>query len=114
MKIAYLRLKLMMAAAIGTLSSKDYEGTNQASTNIKDQVRGHGMTNKDCLLDPNSSGSDQENQSPTSVLSAGGSNMFALGDLCSPNTRSGSSPVSSANGVKPSGSSNFEPGVSPD
>lgn len=52
---------------------------------------------------PNSSGSDQENQSPTSVLSAGGSNMFALGDSCSPNTVSspvscspntGSSPVS--------------------
>lgn len=49
---------------------------------------------------PNSSGSDQENQSPTSVLSAGGSNIFALGDSCSPNT--GSSPVS------------IEPDVSPD
>ncbi|XP_076951410.1 protein REVEILLE 1-like [Bidens hawaiensis] len=48
---------------------------------------------------PNSSGSDQENQSPTSVLSAGGSNIFGLGDSSSPNT--GSSPVSSANGVKP-------------
>ncbi|GJT99135.1 homeodomain-like protein [Tanacetum coccineum] len=66
---------------------------------------------------PNSSGSDQENQSPTSVLSAGGSNMFALGHSCSPNTGSGSSPsspVSSANGVKPGGSSNFEPELSPD
>ncbi|KAK9074864.1 hypothetical protein SSX86_003183 [Deinandra increscens subsp. villosa] len=48
---------------------------------------------------PNSSGSDQEHQSPTSVLSAGGSNIFGLGDSGSPNT--GSSPVSSANGVKP-------------
>ncbi|KAM0057395.1 putative transcription factor MYB-HB-like family [Helianthus debilis subsp. tardiflorus] len=47
---------------------------------------------------PNSSGSDQEHQSPTSVLSAGGSNIFGQGDLSSPNT--GSSPVSSANGVK--------------
>ncbi|KAJ9564525.1 hypothetical protein OSB04_000491 [Centaurea solstitialis] len=61
---------------------------------------------------PNSSGSDQENQSPTSVLSAGGSNMFALGDSCSPNP--GSSPVSSANGVKPGGSSGFEPELSPE
>ncbi|KAI3813759.1 hypothetical protein L1987_18491 [Smallanthus sonchifolius] len=48
---------------------------------------------------PNSSGSDQEHLSPTSVLSAGGSNIFGLGDSGSPNT--GSSPVSSANGVKP-------------
>ncbi|KAL8200277.1 hypothetical protein R6Q57_011616 [Mikania cordata] len=48
---------------------------------------------------PNSSGSDQEHRSPTSVLSAGGSNTFGLGDSGSPNT--GSSPVSSANGVKP-------------
>lgn len=37
---------------------------------------------------PNSSGSDQENQSPTSVLSAGGSNVFGLGDSGSPNTES--------------------------
>lgn len=59
---------------------------------------------------PNSSGSDQENQSPTSVLSAGGSNMFALGDTCSPNP--GSSPVSSANGMKPGRSSLFEPDLS--
>ncbi|GJS86642.1 hypothetical protein Tco_0769278 [Tanacetum coccineum] len=76
-----------------------------------------GVPNKDCLLDPNSSGSDQENQSPTSVLSAGGSNMFALGDLCSPNIGSGSSPssaVSYANGVKPGESSNFEPELLPD
>lgn len=66
---------------------------------------------------PNSSGSDQENQSPTSVLSAGGSNMFTLGDSCSPNTGSGSSPsspVSSANGVKPGGSSNFESELLPE
>ncbi|KAI3824213.1 hypothetical protein L1987_05663 [Smallanthus sonchifolius] len=37
---------------------------------------------------PNSSGSDQENQSPTSVLSADGSNIFRLGDSGSPNTDS--------------------------
>lgn len=37
---------------------------------------------------PNSSGSDQDNQSPTSVLSAGGSNLFGLGDSGSPNTES--------------------------
>ncbi|KAI7754764.1 hypothetical protein M8C21_033832, partial [Ambrosia artemisiifolia] len=48
---------------------------------------------------PNSSGSDQENQSPTSVLPTGGLSIFGLGDSGSPNT--GSSPVSSANGVKP-------------
>ncbi|KAI3717079.1 hypothetical protein L1987_68424 [Smallanthus sonchifolius] len=37
---------------------------------------------------PNSSCSDQENQSPTSILSAGGSNIFGLGDSGSPNTES--------------------------
>lgn len=61
---------------------------------------------------PNSSTSDQENQSPTSVLSAGGSNIFALADSGSPNT--GSSPDSSANDAKPDGSSSFEPELSPD
>ncbi|KAL4569186.1 hypothetical protein LXL04_024820 [Taraxacum kok-saghyz] len=40
---------------------------------------------------PNSSGSDQENQSPTSVLSAGGSNAFGLGDSGSPNTEENTS-----------------------
>nr|XP_043636585.1 protein REVEILLE 1-like [Erigeron canadensis] len=63
---------------------------------------------------PNSSGSDQENQSPTSVLSAGGSNIFASGEPCSPNENS--SPVSSAaDVVKPEGSSHDdEPELSPD
>ncbi|KAJ0845492.1 putative transcription factor MYB-HB-like family [Helianthus annuus] len=44
---------------------------------------------------PNSSGSDQENQSPTSVLPTGGSSIFGLGDSGSPNSGS------SADGVKP-------------
>ncbi|KAK1423495.1 hypothetical protein QVD17_18798 [Tagetes erecta] len=47
---------------------------------------------------PNSLGSDQENQSPTSVLTADGSNIFGLGDSGSPNT--GCSPVSSVIFVK--------------
>ncbi|GJW04879.1 transposase, MuDR, MULE transposase domain protein, partial [Tanacetum coccineum] len=101
-----VRICQYLPASIAVVTGKDLA-----------QVRGHGVPNKDCLLDLNSSRSDQENQSPTSVLSAGGSNMFALGDLCSPNTGSGSSPsspVSSTNGVKPGGSSNFEPELSPD
>ncbi|CAH1413805.1 unnamed protein product [Lactuca virosa] len=47
---------------------------------------GHGQHARS--TSPNSSGSDQENQSPTSVLSAGGSNLFGLGDSGSPNTES--------------------------
>ncbi|KAL8240427.1 hypothetical protein R6Q59_013782 [Mikania micrantha] len=43
---------------------------------------------------PNSSGSDQENESPTSALSTDGSKNFGLGDSDSPNADS------SANGVK--------------
>lgn len=50
---------------------------------------------------PNSSASEQENHSPTSVLSVVCSDTFAMTDSCSPN--GSSSPVSSAAGVKPSG-----------
>lgn len=71
------------------------------------------LKNEGRSISLNSSGSDQENLSPTSVLSAGGSNIFAVGDSGSPNMGS-SSPASSANGVKPDGSSNFEPDLSPE
>ncbi|XP_071693756.1 protein REVEILLE 1-like [Rutidosis leptorrhynchoides] len=60
---------------------------------------------------PNSSGSDQENQSPTSVLSPGGSNIF--GDSCSPNMRS--SPVSVEPNLSPEQEENvYSPSTKPE